>query len=405
MRLVTGKLAALLILSAGAAWPQLLTPVWVEASDSGSVARVVVNGRGDCPEITVDGVTHRMAVRLPIPRGLRPACEWKIPAAAKSASVNGKNLALPHADPSHIVVIGDTGCRIKLPAVQDCNDPAKWPFHRVAERAAESKPDLVIHVGDYLYRESPCPPESKAQCGGTPIGDTWEAWNADFFEPAAPLLAAAPWAPVRGNHEDCLRAWRGWFYYLDPRPFHRSCDRYSPPYLVKLGAFELAMFDSATAAPRRDVDPKGTKRYMRELANLHAEHAWFVAHHPIWGLAAGPKPTDPAAETSTNLTKAWEAKPPAGIDFILSGHIHLFELLTFDQARPPQLVAGDGGTQMGMPIPARLAGVKLNGATLLSAQDAHEFGYTTLRKAAGGWELALTSVTGHVIETAKLPIP
>ena len=144
---------------------------------------------------------------------------------------------------------------------------------------------------------------------------------------------------------------------------------------------------------------------MRELANLHAEHAWFVAHHPIWGLAAGPKPTDPAAETSTNLTKAWEAKPPAGIDFILSGHIHLFELLTFDQARPPQLVAGDGGTQMGMPIPARLAGVKLNGATLLSAQDAHEFGYTTLRKAAGGWELALTSVTGHVIETAKLPIP
>jgi predicted phosphodiesterase len=303
------------------------------------------------------------------------------------------------------VVIGDTGCRIKLPAVQDCNDPAKWPFHRVSERAAESKPDLVIHVGDYLYRESPCPPESKAQCGGTPVGDTWEAWNADFFEPAAPLLAAAPWAPVRGNHEDCQRAWRGWFYYLDPRPFHRSCDPYSPPYLVKLGAFELVMFDSATAAAKRDLNPKGMKRYAKELANLHAEHAWFVAHHPTWGLAAGQKPTDPATETSTNLTKAWETKPPAGIDFILSGHIHLFELLTFDQARPPQLIAGDGGTQMGMAIPARLAGVKLNGATLLSAQDAHEFGYTTLRRAAGGWELALTSVTGHVIETAKLPIP
>jgi hypothetical protein len=138
MRRVTGRLAALLLLCAGAAWPQLLTPVWVEASDSGSVARVVVSDRGDCPEITVDGATHRMAVRLPIPRGLRPACEWKMPSAAKSASVNGKDLALPHADPSHLVVIGDTGCRIKLPAVQDCNDPAKWPFHGVSERAAES---------------------------------------------------------------------------------------------------------------------------------------------------------------------------------------------------------------------------------------------------------------------------
>jgi hypothetical protein len=405
MRLVTVRLAALLFLSAGAAWPQLLTPVWVETTGSGAVARVVVNNRSDCPEITVDGTAHRMAVRLPIPKGLRPACEWKIPSTAKSASVNGKALALPHADPSHIVVIGDTGCRIKLPAVQDCNDPAKWPFHRVSERAAESKPDLVIHVGDYLYRESPCPPESKAQCGGTPVGDTWEAWNADFFEPAAPLLAAAPWAPVRGNHEDCQRAWRGWFYYLDPRPFHSSCNAYSAPYLVKLGAFELVMFDSATAAAKRDLDPKGMKRYAKELANLHAEHAWFVAHHPTWGLVAGQKPTDPAVETSTNLTKAWETNPPAGIDFILSGHIHLFELLTFDQKRPPQLVAGDGGTQMGMPIPARLAGVKLNGATLLSAQDAHEFGYTTLTKTAGAWELALTSVTGHVIETAKLPIP
>jgi hypothetical protein len=405
MRYVTGRLAILLILTAASAWPQLLTPVWVETSDSGSVARVVVNARGDCPEITIDGVTHRMRVRLPIPRGLRPACEWKIPSTAKSASVNGKDLALPHPDPSHIVVIGDTGCRIKLPAVQDCNDPEKWPFHRVAERAAGSKPDLVIHVGDYLYRESPCPPESRKMCGGTPIGDTWEAWNADFFEPAAPLLAAAPWAPVRGNHEDCLRAWRGWFYYLDPRPFHNSCNRFSPPYLVKLGAFELVMFDSASAAARREGDPKGMKRYAKQLANLHAEHAWFVAHHPIWGLVAGQKPTDPAAETSTNITKAWEAKPPAGIDFILAGHIHLFELLTFDQGRPPELVAGMGGTQMGMPLPARLAGFKLNGATLLSAQDAHEFGYTTLRKAGNGWELGLTSVSGHVIETAKLPIP
>jgi hypothetical protein len=50
----------------------------------------------------------------------------------------------------------------------------------------------VIHVGDYLYREDPCPAAAQAQCGGTPSGDNYGAWNADFFKPAAKLLAAAP---------------------------------------------------------------------------------------------------------------------------------------------------------------------------------------------------------------------
>ena len=112
----------------------------------------------------------------------------RFPPAARAASVQGKPLALPHNDPARIVVIGDTGCRIKAGKVQDCNDPEKWPFQRVASGAAQSKPDLVIHVGDYLYREEPCPPNQQASCGGTAAGDTWAAWQADFFEPARDLL-------------------------------------------------------------------------------------------------------------------------------------------------------------------------------------------------------------------------
>ncbi len=72
-------------------------------------------------------------------------------------------------------------------------------------------------------------------CGGTPAGDNWEAWNADFFAPAAKLLAGAPWVFTRGNHESCDRSWRGWFYYLDPRPWDGTCQEYSPPYTVKIG--------------------------------------------------------------------------------------------------------------------------------------------------------------------------
>ncbi len=375
----------------------MLTPVWTEVGEHGTVARVVVNAATDCPVVTVDGAAMRMAVRLPVPNGLNPACELQIPASAVAATVAGRPLALPHSDPSRVVVIGDTGCRIKGTAVQDCNDPAKWPFASVATKAAESKPDLVIHVGDYLYREEPCPAGSQASCGGTPAGDTWAAWNADFFAPAKNLLAAAPWAFSRGNHESCDRSWRGWFYYLDPRPFDGTCQVFSAAYPVRLGKFSLVVLDSASANDKT-LDPKSVAAYSAELAGIHADHAWLVLHHPIWGLKG-----TPPVESPTEVTEAWEKSPVKGIDLIVSGHTHLFELLSFDKGRPTQLVAGDGGTEMAMPIPAKIDGLKLRGATLLSGQDAHEFGYSALTRSAEGWRLALTSTSGKVLETAALP--
>jgi predicted phosphodiesterase len=405
MRTILRILAVLATLSGAALLPaQMLTPVWTEAGDRITVARVVVNSQSDCPSITVDGAAQQMSVRLPVPQGLLPACEFKIPLTAKTASVAGKPLPLPHPDPTRVVVFGDTGCRIKAGKVQDCNDPAKWPFQRVASSAAATKPDLVIHVGDYLYREDPCPADAQADCGGTPVGDTWAAWNADFFTPAKDLLAAAPWAFTRGNHESCDRSWRGWFYYLDPRPFSGSCYSYSAPYVVALGKFSLVMFDSASASDK-DLDPKSVAAYEAELKVIHADHSWFVLHHPLWGLkvAATAKPGAAPTESPTEVTEAWEKSPLQGVDLIVSGHTHLFELLSFDRGRPTQLVAGNGGTDMAAALPEQISGLKLRGATLLSGQDAHEFGYTAFTRTADGWQLALTSTSGQVTRTAKLP--
>jgi len=404
MRALYVSLFCIAFFAVGDAQAQLLTPVWTEVGEQGTVARVVVTSASECPALTVDGRALPMTVRQPVPDGLRPACEARIPAAARTASAAGKALALAHADPARVVVIGDTGCRIKGGKVQNCNDPQMWPFERVATAAASSKPDLVIHVGDYLYREEPCPADQQANCGGTPSGDTWAAWDADFFSPAKNLLAAAPWAFARGNHESCERSWRGWFYYLDPRPFTGSCDTYSAPYPVKLGKLELAIFDSS-AALEKDMKPENEARYVDEIQSLHMEHAWFVLHHPIWGLkiAATAEPGSLPTETPNEVTEAWEKAPPKGVDLIVSGHTHLFELLTFDSGRPTQLIAGDGGTDMANALPEKIAGLKLRGATLLSGQDAHEFGYTAFTKSADGWRLALTSTSGRVIRTAKIP--
>ena len=126
-------------------------------------------------------------------------CEHVLPAGAMRASVGGHTLPLLGREARRIVVIGDTGCRVQGgEGIQACNDPAAWPFARVAAAAATLKPDLVIHVGDYHYREVACPDGNPA-CRGTPWGYGWDAWDADFFVPARALLAAAPWVFVRSR--------------------------------------------------------------------------------------------------------------------------------------------------------------------------------------------------------------
>ncbi|HEX4593809.1 MAG TPA: metallophosphoesterase [Bryobacteraceae bacterium] len=367
---------------------QFLSPVWVEIGEGGkAIARIVVNAAADCPALQVDGAVLPMVLRKPVPSGLRPACEVAIPPGARSASLNGQTLALPRPDPSRIVVIGDTGCRVKGPRVQDCNDPAKWPFEIVAGRAAAAKPELVIHVGDYLYREGNCPEGSAKLCGDSPSGDHWETWAADFFKPAAKLLASAPWIFARGNHEDCQRAWRGWFYYLDPRPFQGTCEAYSPPYAVKLGRFEVAVMDTSCASDTV-LAPKQVDIYAAQLGSLKLHNAWLVDHHPFWAMTVVYGATA-ATPLTAPLEAAWEKANPKGIELVLSGHTHLFEILSFGHSRPPQIVAGDGGTDLAQAIPTTMNGMKIRGLTVSGSETRHEFGYTLLNRSATGWKLEL----------------
>jgi hypothetical protein len=381
---------------------QPLSPAWVALGEGGqATARIVVTSAQDCPAIQIDGATHPMSPRQPLPPGLRPACEFAIPIDAKKASVNGQILALPRGNPSRVIAIGDTGCRIKGDELQACNDPQQWPFAQVARQAAQERPDLVIHVGDYLYRETPCPAGKQAMCGGTPAGDNWEAWNADFFTPAAKLLAAAPWAFSRGNHEDCERSWRGWFYYLDPRPWNGRCEALTPPYLVTLGTFELVMLDSASVSANT-LNQEQAALYAAQLASMHPVHAWLADHHPFWGLRTDVAEGKPASVSPT-LAEAWERASPKSIDLILSGHVHLFELFSYDHGRPTQLVAGDGGTNLAEPLEGSLLGAAARGASVVSGQSQRQFGYSLLTRHGKTWDLTLKNRVRHILENCTIP--
>lgn len=388
---------AALVLCAAPLGAQLLTPAWVELGAGGRAwARVVVAPGAGCPAAEVDGKSVTLQVRANPPRGFPSVCEMAVPEGATQASVGSQKLALPRKDPRTIVVIGDTGCRISVPEdgskkarIQNCS--TDWPFSSVAGQAAESKPDLVIHVGDYLYRESPCPDPSA--CGGSPSGDRWETWDADFFAPAAKLLAAAPWIFVRGNHEDCERAWRGWFYLLDSgAKMVSACEENTPAYLVKLSQFEAAVVDSAIADDDK-AKPKLVDLYAAQLSKLGAKHAWIVTHRPFWGEKAGKSGT--LTTINETLRAAWKQAAPKGIDLIASGHTHIFEILSFSDGRPPQLVAGDGGTQLGTPIEQGLAGTGVSGGAKIVSGDAEsEFGFARLERSANGWTLSLITNAG-----------
>ena len=141
---------------------------WVQLGPAGVIqARVAVRAT-HCPDIFIDGHATAMRLRAASDQDFVLVCEADIPSRAKSATVLNAVMALPVAQPERIAVLGDTGCRIKGAELQACNDPAKWPFPELASAAAKLKPDLVIHVGDYYYRETPCPAGVQA-CAGSSL--------------------------------------------------------------------------------------------------------------------------------------------------------------------------------------------------------------------------------------------
>jgi hypothetical protein len=411
------------------------------------VARAITSAP-DCPTIEIDGRVRSMAVRarpgtIPLrttispPEASKPsafpvlACEFAIPGGTARAAIAGRALPLPKASPRTIVVIGDTGCRIKASdnVFQACNDAAQWPFAAVADAAAASAPDLVIHAGDYHYRETACPP-GDAGCAGSPWGYGWDAWEADFFAPAAKLLAAAPWIVVRGNHESCARAGQGWWRLLDPRPLasRQDCNDpandpvgdYSEPYAVPLGTGDDAdtqfiVFDSSlvgiTALPPSSAMHVNYRAQLERAFALGARrpNTFFMNHHPI--LAFAPNPGRPAAPYPGNagLQSVLQALHPVvlfppDVRALLAGHVHLFEVVSFSTPQPPQVVSGNGGTLVDTPLPLPLTPgtTPLSGAVVSGIVATNRFGFMTMRRDGARWRMTARDAGGEAMATCVL---
>ncbi|HEY1631298.1 MAG TPA: metallophosphoesterase [Rhizomicrobium sp.] len=349
---------------------------WVQFTPNGGQERRVVASGPECP----------------IGMALRAAPDANFPVRLCARPVDAATTA-----PNRILVLGDTGCRIKGSAVQACNDPKAWPFAQIAAQAAALKPDLVIHVGDYLYRESPCP-EGNAGCAGSPYGDNWASWNADFFAPAAPLLAAAPWVIVRGNHEDCERGGPGWLRLLGPTAYDpaAACTPHLAPYAVNAGAMSLIVMDNASA-PDTTVDHDllgGYKSDFAALPTLASGPIWLAMHRPIWGAIMGPAGI-PLGGNATLIAALGDSQSVNAASLMLAGHIHTFEAMNYAKVKPPTIVAGFSGDNLDV-TPVDLSGANMSGTYVTDGMSLPGFGFLLMEQEGDGWRIDVHKVDGSI---------
>jgi predicted phosphodiesterase len=408
---------------------------WVQLVGPGRDASIrVITDDARCPTLKADGADLPMQVRAAPGPLFRPgtnapsasflvrACETMAPPEKLSILLDGKPLPLPPANIRRIVVFGDTGCRVnkKKKKMQDCNN--EWPYQKIARHAAAAHPDLVIHVGDYLYRES-CN-AATTDCSKTATGYGWEEWRDDFFKPSTPLFAVAPWIMVRGNHEICARGGEGWFRFLDHSRPADECTPISSFFVVALGDLGFVIMDSGEIAKENtadndddDDDDDGDtadtgnqddainilRRDYADVSRLIPSPAWLLTHAPFnavrWDKTSG---KNEIANTIQQHALGDQLAKSKGIEMIVSGHVHMFEALSFgdvNPTNPPQLVVGTGGVKLAKKPdkPDDIDGIPVSDALILK-----DFGYMVWDRERKNWRGVLFDADGAQLARCNL---
>ncbi len=296
---------------------------WLQFMPDQEIWFRVVTDQEECPKVNINDTDRKMSIYSNRHENMKNiSCMLALNGDAvlnsvESIEFEGKKINFTRK-PQKIAIIGDTGCRLKGIYLQDCQK--NWPFKQVIDIAATHKPDLVIHVGDYFYREF-CLSNS---CKNEPTGDTTETWNREFFIPAKQLLKSAPWIMVRGNHESCSRGGNGWSHFFD---YRNQCEKNTPTYTIDISSdLRLIIADSASAVlSQKDID---------EINKLsEGKRSWLLTHRPLWHSRNNKIKT----ETKPNLIAD-------NINSIFSGHIHIFQ--RSENIGKQQFIIGNSGTKL-----------------------------------------------------------
>ena len=411
--------------------------VWVQyAKDGGRLVRVVLDANQSCPSIDNNNKSTPMDTRKAPwtkPDGTllfkQTVCSAIIDAnSMATVAIAGTSHNLPPIPKTleKVVVVGDTGCRMKSGWFQDCNNAqgfgptSGWPLPTIMKNIANQLNDnatnqnsAILQMGDYHYREIKCGENWK--CGGSPwsdggnqaknvppTGQFWESWRDDWLNPAKPALLSAPWVMLRGNHENCTRGWRGYQLFMSQEPVgaaNDQCPELEPSYKVELqtaktGQITLAVLDTANNGETM-FNTSRCAPWMKEVQARVAEAAadpassWLTLHHPVfkWLTDNGPAAVTPASSACSATSPYLQARGyvrqviddqvqagHAAPGMVFSGHSHMWQWnKPTEAAMPYQMVVGHGGTKLDKPsfyeLPANARGIGNHSTTNVYPQQ------------------------------------
>jgi hypothetical protein len=283
-----------------------------------------------------------------------------------------------------IAVFGDTGCRMrKGGAYQPCDTPQGFYYREYAcDPKAETSRNCASSPGPLIPKYD----VTNDKLVQYPFKDSDYGWIADVFLPMRAVFSAAPMVIVRGNHELCSRGGNGYFLFFDPRKntsgtcapnaAGKVTDALTKTWKTDINirpgrVLRLVVVDSAIG---QDYDPYDFKDSSIDYAALYKQgfidadtltsnsknESWLLVHKPVFGLSKEPGwNTDfsPALPGEMNWSSVPLEVASYGLlshyNLIISSHVHAIESIQVPGV-PPQLVIGNGGTELDAPLPYNL---------------------------------------------------
>jgi hypothetical protein len=151
------------------------------------------------------------------------------------------------------------------------------------------------------------------------------------------------------------------------------------------------------------------ERQVRAVSDLSSNRGAtiFLSHHPVLAFAPSTPATvfagNPALQAALRSVNGM-AYFPAGTQAAISGHVHLFQALSFSSPQPPALVAGNGGDELDgafpNPLPANTHPAP--GVNVERFDYAGAFGYLVMDHVPGGWRIRAKKADGTTLRNCLL---
>jgi hypothetical protein len=127
----------------------------------------------------------------------------------------------------------------------------------------------------------------------------------------------------------------------------------------------------------------------------------LLTHRPIWALVQG-YDAKPGSTLNATEQAAIRDLVPAGLEMVLSGHVHDFTSFEFDPPRPAQFIVGEGGDvheTISQPVNP---GIVIDGVRIRRAFATPDYGYVVLHRVSQGWTGTVYSLTDEVLARCRL---